>query len=676
VPAATARGSASVIQSSKGIFLSYASEDAGMAKRICDALRVAGIEVWFDQSELRGGDAWDQMIRQQIRDCALFVPIISAHTQARPEGYFRLEWKLAVDRSHLMAAEKAFLVPVVADATTELEALVPTQFRDVQWTRIQAGEVPAAFVDRIAALLNQPVAPHVGSPERGISRTPARRLPIVLTALSVTAVVALVIATAMRGGWFSQKPMPKVEASTATTPLATTQSAVSEKSVAVLPFVDMSEKKDQEYFSDGLSEELIDMLARISALRVPARTSSFYFKGRSEDIPTIGRRLMVANVLEGSVRKAGNHLRITAQLVRADTGYHIWSQTYDRPLDDVFKVQDEIAGAVTKALKVALRVGESPPAASAVNTEAYNLRLQARFFRFRGERGDIQKSVELYRQAVQLDPASAVAWAEFARALLAYSAGYQIVPWRQGREPAMRAAERALTLDPRLAQAYGVIAWIKSEDWDWAGAQAADERARALDPQFNDNVDSFLAMTLGNVSEAVALAERSVVTDPLNHFSYNNLVDLYVIQGRLEKAEAAARKAVELSPTGVSEAVRLGEVLVRRGEAQAGLAEIEREPAARLRDASLAWAFQYLGRKAEADAALAHIESSYADVAAYDIATLYAMRGERDRAFSWLERAYQQHDYNLSYILAEPDLASLHQDPRWKPFLRKMNLPE
>src|SRR5882762_7833170 len=159
-----------VTEASHAVFLSYASQDTEAAQGICETLRAAGIEVWFDQSELRGGDAWDQKIRQQIRDCALFVPIISTHTQSRPEGYFRLEWKLAVDRSHLMAAEKAFIVPVVVDATTEPEALVPAQFRDVQWTRLQAGEIQAAFVDRIAALLNQPVARHVGSSEREISR--------------------------------------------------------------------------------------------------------------------------------------------------------------------------------------------------------------------------------------------------------------------------------------------------------------------------------------------------------------------------------------------------------------------------------------------------------------------------------------------------------------------------
>jgi hypothetical protein len=167
-----------VTGSGRAVFLSYASQDAESAQRLCNALGAAGIEVWFDQSELRGGDAWDQKIRQQIRDCALFVPIISVHTQARPEGYFRLEWKLAVDRSHLMAAEKAFLVPVVVDATTEPEALVPPQFRDVQWTRIPAGEVPATFVDRIAALLNQPVAPTWAAHSEGSAAHPLDACPL------------------------------------------------------------------------------------------------------------------------------------------------------------------------------------------------------------------------------------------------------------------------------------------------------------------------------------------------------------------------------------------------------------------------------------------------------------------------------------------------------------------
>src|SRR6202034_2889153 len=200
----------------------------------------------------------------------------------------------------------------------------------------------------------------------------ARRLPIVLTALSIVAVVALVTAPAIRGGWLWHKPVPKLEASTASPPVAAMPAAIPEKSVAGLPFLDMSEKKDQEYFSDGLSEELIDMLTKVPELRVPALTSSFYFKGKQVTISDIAKALSVANVLEGSVRKSGNHLRVTAQLVRADSGYHLWSETYERQLDDIFKVQDEIATAVVGALK--LKLFAEPTASERQTTipEAYN----------------------------------------------------------------------------------------------------------------------------------------------------------------------------------------------------------------------------------------------------------------------------------------------------------------
>ena len=242
-----------------------------------------------------------------------------------------------------MAAEKAFLMPVVVDATTQPDALVPTQFRDVQWTSIRAGEASAAFVDHILALLNQPVGSHVSNSKQSVSSAPARRLLITLLTLAVAAVGALVINTAMRGGWLSPKPVLKVEASAAAAPVTNAPTAIFEKSVAVLPFVDMREKKDQEYFSDGLSEELIDLLSRVPDLRVPARTSSFYFKGKAAKIADIGKELRVAHVLEGSIRKSGNTVRVTVQLIRVDSGYHVWSETYDRPLNDIFKVQDQIA---------------------------------------------------------------------------------------------------------------------------------------------------------------------------------------------------------------------------------------------------------------------------------------------------------------------------------------------
>jgi adenylate cyclase len=661
---------------SHAVFLSYASQDAEAAQKICEALRAAGIEVFLDQSELRGGDAWDQKIRQQIRDCALFVPIISAHTQARPEGYFRLEWKLAVDRSHLMAAEKAFLVPVVVDATREPEALVPTQFRDVQWTRIPAGEVPAAFVDRIAALLNPLVVPHVGSPERRVSRAPAGRLPIVLTAVSVAAVVALVTATAIRGGWLWHKPVPRAEASIASAPVATTPAAIPEKSVAVLPFLDMSEKKDQEYFADGLSEELIDMLTKVTELRVPARTSSFYFKGKQATIADIAKALSVAHVLEGSVRKSGNRLRVTTQLVRADNGYHLWSETYDRQLDDIFKVQDEIADSVIKALKVSLFGGEMHRAAVG-DAEAYNSLLLARFHHYLGTKADTKKAIEYYQQAVSLDPTSAPAWAGLSRIILnAYLGG--TVSREQAHKSALRAAKRALTLDKRLAEAHIALGRIWFVDWDWPAAQTEFNTAHELDPHYSwaSVYAGDIALTLGHVDESVQYYRDAITQDPLNHWPYARIVEPYRVIGRFAEMEEAARKALELSPVAEGSHAQLGmaQLLAGRDPASA-LAEIARDPDFEARKLALAWAYQVLGRKVDADTALAGLEATGASLP-YEIACLYAMRGELDRALLWLDRAYMKRAPSLIGVMVDPDLENLRHDVRYKAFLRKMRLSE
>jgi TolB-like protein len=323
----------------RGVFLSYASQDAEAARRICEALRADGIEVWFDQSELRGGDAWDQSIRKQIKTCALFVPVISKHTHERAEGYFRLEWNLAVDRCLRMAADKPFLVPVVIDDTLDDDERVPERFRDIQWTRLPAGETRREFVARIGQLLSgQPghsltiARPHVST---------AGRPPRSRTRLAVTA-VALVAATAyllVDKPWMA-KPVPTAvpaaKLMTSADPAA--RFAPPPHSIAVLPFVNMSGDKEQEYFSDGLTEELLNSLAQINALQVAARTSAFSFKGKDTDIGTIARKLNVSAVLEGSVRRSGNTVRVTTQLINAVTGFHLWSHTYDRDVTDVLKL--------------------------------------------------------------------------------------------------------------------------------------------------------------------------------------------------------------------------------------------------------------------------------------------------------------------------------------------------
>ena len=349
---------------------------------------------------MRGGDAWDQKIRHQIKDCALFVPLISAHTEARPEGYFRLEWHLADQRTHLMSRTKAFVVPVVIDDTPDASAEVPESFSSVQWTRLPAGETHASFCERIVALLvdaHHTPHPHAAATSGAAPSQRSRRpylIAAVVAALLVTATLAL-------RPWQIITPKPNGDAVAPSVSESATNETP-ERSIAVLPFADMSEKHDQEYFSDGLSEALTDMLTKVAELRVPARTSSFYFKGKNEKLATIARELRVAHVLEGSVRKAGNRLRITAQLVRVDNGYQLWSETFDRDTHDIFKVQDEISAAVVSALKVKLAVGpQGLSSRGTASTEAYTHFLMGQNFFNRYTDEGFQQAIEAYQKAIR-----------------------------------------------------------------------------------------------------------------------------------------------------------------------------------------------------------------------------------------------------------------------------------
>jgi TolB-like protein len=347
----------------KAVFLSYASQDAEAAGRICGALRAAGIEVWFDQSELRGGDVWDRQIRKQIHDCALFVPVISAHSDARHEGYFRREWRLAIERAGDMAEDVAFLLPVVVDNTPDATARVPDRFREVQWSRLSDGQTSPAFVERVQRLLS-PASPSVSSSRASVApgaaaliRQPFR--PSWLSRRSFLVMVAAIIAASLAYWGVDRFWISKHQASLRAPPVAPPAAAPvafspPPHSIAVLPFVNMSGDKEQEYFSDGLTEELLNSLARINELQVAARTSAFSFKGKDTDIGTIARKLNVGAVLEGSVRRSAHTVRITAQLINAVSGFHLWSETYDRDLGDVLKLQTEIANAVATALKVTL----------------------------------------------------------------------------------------------------------------------------------------------------------------------------------------------------------------------------------------------------------------------------------------------------------------------------------
>jgi TolB-like protein/Flp pilus assembly protein TadD len=450
------------------------------------------------------------------------------------------------------------------------------------------------------------------------------------------------------------------------------RAAVEEHSIAVLPFVDMSSGKDQEYFSDGISEELLNLLAKIPQLQVTARTSSFAFKGKVTGIPEIARTLHVAHVLEGSVRKAGDSVRITAQLIRAGTDTHLWSQTYDRKLDDIFAIQDEIAADVVKQLKVTL-LGAAPKVRT-TDPEAYALHLQARQL---GQQNTIEaykQSDALYRKLLAIDPRYAPAWNGLAGNFINESS-LGLLPNKEGFAQAREAAMKALAIDPGYAPAHARLGWIAmTGDNDLAGAAKHGERALALDPA-NQGVlasSAVLLWSLGRVDEALALDEAVVRADPVNVNALFNLGADQRMAARLDAAIATLRTVQSLSPSRGSVHAQLGNALLLKGDAQGALAEIGQETLDVFKMIGLPMAYHALGRKADSDAALAALIAKYEKDSPYNIAYVYAFRGEADLAFAWLDKTIEYGDPGLSEIVTENLFDNIRNDSRWLPFLRKL----
>src|SRR5436189_1579837 len=391
----------------------------------------------------------------------------------------------------------------------------------------------------------------------------------------------------------------------------TSLTAIPEESIAVLPFVDMSAGKDQEYFSDGISEELLNLLAKIPQLQVTARTSSFAFKGKETGIPEIARTLHVAHVLEGSVRKAGNSVRITAQLIKAGTDTHLWSQTYDRKLDDIFAIQDEIAADVVKQLKVTL-LGAAPKA-RATDPEAYALYLQAVQLGRQFTAEPFQQSDALYRKVLAIDPRYAPAWYGLARNF-GNETGQGLLPGKEGFAQAREAAVKALTIDPDYAPAHAQLGWIAMYgDNDLAGAALHLERALAIDPADLDVLRSsaVLLNDLGRLDEALALDEAVVRRDPVNVTALSNLGILQRLAGRFDEAIASFRTILSLAPGRGIAHCQLGIALLLKGDAKGALAEIEQETSEIYKMIGLPLAYHALGRKADSDAALAALIAKY-----------------------------------------------------------------
>jgi serine/threonine-protein kinase len=452
-------------------------------------------------------------------------------------------------------------------------------------------------------------------------------------------------------------------------------------SIAVLPFVNMSSDPEQEYFSDGISEELLNLLAKIPQFQVAGRTSSFEFKGQNDDLREIGERLGVSNILEGSVRKGNDRVRITAQLVKVDDGFHLWSDTYDRELTDVFQVQDEIANAVVNELKLTLLGAEIPTIESAVpftDAEAHNHYLQGLYYMNRLGPDNSAKAAAAFQKAVDLAPDSALAWASLAGALARY-AGQAEFGADEALAESRVAVAKALELDEDVPEAHIALANIAfSFDWDWPAADAAIDRALELRP--GDvralHLRGRLSGTLGRKDEALALYRELLAKDPLDGSLPLGLIASLVYAGELEEAEAMARRLVEQDPDANFVNAYLSWVLEKQGKHDEALEYARKEPVDFVRMNAIGFVHFKMGNDDAAIAIQEELEAQYGDSAAYQQASISSASGYAELTLSWLERAYEARDPGMTAIKTDPDFEFLHDNPRFIRLLEKMNLAD
>jgi serine/threonine-protein kinase len=456
-------------------------------------------------------------------------------------------------------------------------------------------------------------------------------------------------------------------------------SALSEKSIAVLPLLNEGGRPEDEYFSDGLSEELIAALAKLDGLKVIGRSSSFRFKGQTEEAKVIGEKLGVSTLLEGTVRKQGDRVRIVAELVNATDGSELWSETFDRELKDIFDVQAEIAKAVATSLELKL-LGTDDDSAKNVatkNVEAHNAYLQGQFYFQHRDLEGYLKAVSFFDQAIRLDAGYALAYAERSEAwtwIGDLSGDKQKEAWSK----AARDAERAVAIEPQLAETHAALGWARFfAEWKFEQGLAELRRSQQLAP-WNPTTNDLLApvvVYLGRFEEAEKLARQAIERDPLAYQARQSLARLLFVQGKLGEAEAAARRAVELQPTAAGSHRWQVFVAIQRGDGETALREAELEPNEHYRHFELALAHYARGDRPAADAALAELITKDRNVMAYQIAEVYAWRSETDKAFEWLQVSLDNHDTGLLSLMIDPLVQGLRHDARYNDVLTKIGLP-
>jgi len=458
--------------------------------------------------------------------------------------------------------------------------------------------------------------------------------------------------------------------------------SVSAASIAVLPFADLSPGHDHAYLSEGLAEEILNRLTKIPKLKVTARASAFQFKGKNEDPRVVGQKLAVADLLEGSVQRELNRVRVTVRLIKADDGNNLWSESFDRELKDIFAVEDDIAKAVTSALQLKLLASRSAATLTSsgnTNPEAYEAFLHARYFAHMQDEESERKALQYANKAIESDPNYAPAYALRASIELE-SGGMTWTDLSEATKKTRHDTEKAIALDPNLADGYRVLSMIQAwVELNCPEAEASLKRASDLAPRDPDNLgrSAWLAMCLGHPQEAAELWKQELSLDPLRPDEYLYLAQSLRDLGRYEEAHAALAKALDINPNQSSMIHEVGgETYLAQGRPQEALAEIEKEPPGLFRDLGAALAYHALGRRQESDTALDRMISQHSSDGAYQIAQVYGYRGEADQAFTWLNRAYKQSDPGLMWVKTDLKFKTLHNDSRYAQLLKSLHLPE
>jgi TolB-like protein/Flp pilus assembly protein TadD len=620
------------------------------------ALEDAGLSVWWDR-HIQAGTDFSAEIEREIEAARVVVVLWSEASRDSP--WVRDEAAYARDRRKL--------IPVQLDASDP-----PLGFRQVQSLRLLVTDKAArgqTVSELVLAATRMAQREPTLVPLTRTTSAPLRRRWIMTTFAGVLLVTI---------GWLLVRHFTVEPPSTVDDPVGSPVPTQKSKSIAVLPFTDMSQTKDQEFLADGMAEEIINVLAKAPDLLVTARTSSFHFKGTQATVPAIARELGVAHVLEGSIRRAGEQLRVTAQLIQADTGYHLWSETYDRELRDVFKTQSDIAGAVAQALRIKLKGGElSRERGGTQNLDAYELYLRAKSATYEYNDPSLDAAIGYLKQAVTLDPQFGLAWAWLS---YAESSKADTSPTNVARaiyERARGHAERALALSPSIAEAHAMLSQLhRVLDWDWAASETAGRRAIALDPTNPDvlTFTAFNALVLGRFEDAERQLRTAITRDPLNTYVIWTLAVTLFTVDRLAEAEGLLRNLLQIAPGFAETRPTLARVLVAEGKAQEALAVIqqEREPGWKL--FVLPIVLDAAGRKGEADLALQAQIDAADQIGGCAVARTYAHRGEYDSALQWLERCAEQRDIGIFWLIGEPLFRPMADLPRYKALLRRMHL--